>query len=237
MQNNANQAWSERNSANVTWNDWTSKTNDSNPDAFEMNGMVALWQQLPITSGSPFSGSYQLQSSASNLDLTVPGSGNAAPVVQAADAGDASSWTFVPESNGYYEIKNVESGQVLNVSGASGALGAKVVQWPAGSIRAGNDQWYPVHNADGTWSFYNRNSQLALDDPAATTATGTQYEQWAQNNSAAQEFSLLPRAGGSGGTPAAGAVRGPGSPASVWTSTPVTPQTEPPPSCGIATEQ
>ena len=199
MLSNAAQAWSERNSADLTWNDWTNPTNDSNPDAFEMNGMVGLFEVLPTTAASPFSGEYELQSVASGMSLGVQGdsTANAAPIVQNTDNGDESSlWTFVPESNGYYEIKNARSGQLLNVSDASGALGALIVQWPAGGLQPGNDQWLPVQNADGTYSFYNRNSQLVLDDPAASTTAGTQYEQWAPNDTAGQKFNVLSRPSG-----------------------------------------
>ncbi len=198
MLSNATQAWSERNSADLTWNDWTNPTNDSNPDAFEMNSMVGLFEALPTTAASPFSGKYEIQNVASNMSLGVQGdsTANAAQIVQNTDNGDDSaSWTFVPESNGYYEIQNVRSGQIMNVSDVSGALGALIVQWPAGGLQPGNDQWLPVRNADGTYSFYNRNSQLALDDPAASTAAGTQYEQWAPNDTAGQKFNVISRNG------------------------------------------
>lgn len=209
MLSNAAQAWSERNSAGLTWNDWTHPTSDSNPDAFEMNGMVGLFQVLPVTAASPFSGAYEIQNVNSGMSLAAQGdsTANAAPVVQNTDTGDASaSWALVPESNGYYEIKNSRSGQLLNVTAASGAPGALAVQWPAGGLTPGNDQWLPVQNSDGTWSFYNRNSQLALDDPAGSTAAGTQYEQWPQNNTANQKFTLISRATGTGPTLGTGAV-------------------------------
>jgi Ricin-type beta-trefoil lectin domain/Glycosyl hydrolase family 76/Ricin-type beta-trefoil lectin domain-like len=201
MLSNAAQAWNERNSLGVTWNDWTNPTNDSNPDAFEMIGMVGLYEDLPATAASPFTGNYEIKNSTSGLSLGVKGdsTANSAPVVENPDTGDTgASWTFVPESNGYYEIKNALSGQLLNVSAASGAPGALVVQWPAGGLVPGNDQWLPVQNPDGTWSFYNRNSQLALDDPAGSTTAGTQLEQWSPNNTANQTFTLTSRSTGTG---------------------------------------
>jgi Ricin-type beta-trefoil lectin domain/Glycosyl hydrolase family 76/Ricin-type beta-trefoil lectin domain-like len=205
MQSNAAQAWSERDSDNLTWNDWTNPTTDPNPDAFEMIGMVALFQVLPTTAPSPFSGSYEIQNTTSGLSLGVQGdsTANAAAIVQNTDTGDTSaSWTFVPESNGYYEIENARSGQLLNVSAASGAPGAQIVQWPTGGLIPGNDQWKPVQNSDGTWSFYNRNSKLALDNPGGSTAAGTQYEQWAPNDGPNQKFTLTSRT--NGGSPSGG---------------------------------
>ena len=210
MRSNATQAWNMRNSANLTWNDWTKPTNESNPDAFEMEGMVGLFQVLPNTDPSPFSGNYKIENVTSGLSLGVQGgsTANAAPIVQNPDDGSAgASWSFVPESNGYYEIKNANSGQLLNVSAGSGALGAVVVQWPAGGTSSGNDQWKPVANSDGTWSFYNRNSTLALDDPAGSTTAGTQFAQWSPNDSGNQRFRLVSRATGSSPTDGSGPVR------------------------------
>jgi hypothetical protein len=209
MLSNAAQAWSERDSADLTWNDWTSPTTDTNPTAFEMIGMVGLFEDLPTTATSPFSGDYEIQSSASGMSLGVHGDSatNGTPIVQNPDTGDTgASWTFVPESNGYYEIKNELTGQLLNVTDVSGAPGALIVQWPAGGLIPGNDQWLPVQNSDGTWSFYNRNSQLALDDPAGSTAAGTQFEQWSPNNTANQKFTLISRTTGTGPVVGSGTV-------------------------------
>ncbi|WP_410589363.1 RICIN domain-containing protein [Amycolatopsis sp. lyj-23] len=210
MRSNAAQAWRMRNGANLTWNEWTKPTNEANPDAFEMNGMVGLFQVLPTSDPSPFSGSYKLENVASGMSLGVQGgsTANAAPIVQNPDNGSTSaSWTFELRTNGYYQIKNAGSGQVLNVAGESGKLGAAIVQWPAGNLSAGNDLWMPVANPDGTWSFYNRNSKLALDDPAGSTAAGTQFAQWAPNDSAGQKFRVVSRATGGGPFDGSGPVR------------------------------
>jgi predicted alpha-1,6-mannanase (GH76 family) len=199
MYNNAAQAWSERDSLGLTWNNWSQPTTETNPDAYEMESMVGLFEDLPTTAGSPFSGNYEIKNNASGQSIGIQGdsSANAAPVVQNPDTGDSgASWTFVPESNGYYEIKNALTGQLLNVNAQSGAPGALIVQWPAGGIGAGNDQWLPVQNADGSWSFYNRNSGLALDDTGVSTAAGTQYDQWNPNNNPNQKFTLTSRNGG-----------------------------------------
>ncbi|HEV2636692.1 MAG TPA: RICIN domain-containing protein [Actinocrinis sp.] len=210
LYSNAAQAWSERDNLGLTWNNWSQPTTETNPDAYEMEGMVGLFEDLPSTAASPFSGTYEIKNDTSGLSLGVKGDSgtNATPIVQNTDTGDSgASWKFVPESNGYYEIQNARTGQLLNVSGRSGAAGALLVQWPAGSIGAGNDQWLPVQNADGSWSFYNRNSQLALDDPAGSTSGGTQYEQWNPNNGANQKFTLISRSAGSGPAVGPGPVK------------------------------
>jgi hypothetical protein len=109
--------------------------------------------------------------------------------------GDPSTlWTFTLRSNGQHEIQNVHSAQLLNVAAGSGKPGAAIVQWPSQcTARYANDQWQPVRNSDGTYSFYNRNSQLALDNPGGSTVVGTAYGQWAPNDGAPQKFALVQR--------------------------------------------
>ncbi len=73
----------------------------------------------------------------------------AAQVVQWPFSGKANAqWTFEP-SGGYYHIKNVNSGLVLNVASSSGQKGANFVQWSAQGLTPGNDPWRPVQNPDG----------------------------------------------------------------------------------------
>lgn len=90
------------------------------------------------------------------------------------------------------KIKNVKSGLVLSVVDASVQAGAKTVQRPAQGMNPGNDQWLPVKNEDGTYSFFNHNSRQALDNPGANIAAGTQFTQWFANDSLAQKFALIP---------------------------------------------
>jgi Glycosyl hydrolase family 76/Ricin-type beta-trefoil lectin domain-like len=188
MRSDAARAWKERDGHDVTWNNWLAPTQDSDLDAFETSSMVGLYQVLPTTGSSPFGGKYHVKSAASGRLISVRGDSTAsnAPIVDGgATASD--NWTIVPESNGYYEIKNVRSGKLINVKAASGAPGAQLVQWPAQGLASGNDQWLPIRNANGTWSFYNRSSQLAL----STAAAGTQLVQQPQNNTAAQQFTFI----------------------------------------------
>jgi hypothetical protein len=190
LHSNAAKAWSERDSADLTWNNWQAPTTYSDPDAFSTNGMTALFQDFPVTGSSPFHGYYDLKNAASRKLLSVGGGSTAsnAPIVDGtAAASDA--WSFVRGSNGYYAIRNARSGQLINVKADSGAPDAKLVQWPAEGISQGNDQWQPIRNANGTWSFYNRNSQLALT--VASGANGAQLVQKAQSNSASQQFTLV----------------------------------------------
>jgi hypothetical protein len=99
----------------------------------------------------------------------------------------------VPTSGGYYQIRNVNSGLVVSVSGGSVLSGAKIVQAPGQKMIPGNDQWLPVPNEDGTYSFYNLNSLQALENQGASTANATQLDQGFGDSSTAQKFQLVLR--------------------------------------------
>ena len=196
MQNNADAAWNKRNDWNVTGNNWLEVKNDPKINANETSSAVAIWQFLPPADATTLAGNTIIRSVASKLALSVAGGSTAkdAPVVQEADPpGESAVWTLVPTSGGYYQIKNVKSGLFMAVAQDSVQSGAKIVQRPAQGMNPGDDQWMPVRNADSTYSFFNRNSQQALDDPALADEPGTQYGQWFANNSYAQQFNLIPQ--------------------------------------------
>ena len=196
LQGNANAAWSERSNLNITWNDWTTSTNNTNANPVEMSSAAAVWQHL-LPPSVNLSGTYEIQNVASGLALNVSGGSTTqgAAIIQYPFASGATNalWTFVPTSGGYYQIKNVNSSQVVNVTGASAINGAAIVQFPVGSMITGNDQWLPVQNPDGTYSFYNLNSLQALDDPGGSTTSETQLDQWFGNSTSAQKFNLIPQ--------------------------------------------
>ncbi len=77
------------------------------------------------------------------------------------------------------EIKNINSGLDLVVNVASTTAGAPIIQHSFGS--SGDDQWAPVQNNDGTYTFYNLLSGQVLDDPNSSTTAGQQYDQWTAN--------------------------------------------------------
>jgi hypothetical protein len=195
VQNNANAAWNERNTQyNITWNDWHNPTSISNSDPNEMSSAAAIWQHLPPPALS-LTGTYEIQVVCSGLSLEVSGGSksNSAAIVQEpfVSGNNAFLWTFTKTAGGYYQIKNVNSGQVMNVKAASGLAKALVDQWPAQSMIPGNDQWYVVENPDGNYSFYNLLSYQALDDPGRSTANGTQMQQYFGNFGTNQEFRLI----------------------------------------------
>src|SRR5439155_4575413 len=94
----------------------------------------------------------------------------------AASTSDNLRWTFIPTDSGYYQINSVTSGKDAVVQSASMSTGAGIIQWSFGSSQ--NDQWKPMLNSDGTYTFINRHSGLVLDDPGSSTSTSTQMDQW-----------------------------------------------------------
>jgi hypothetical protein len=104
-------------------------------------------------------------------------------------------WTFVPTANGYYQIENVFSGLDVVVSKAATTNNAPLIQWTFGS--SGDDQWKPVLT-NGHWVFFNLHSGLVINNPAGSTANGTQYGQYRWANSPNEEFSVI-STGSSGG--------------------------------------
>jgi glycosyl hydrolase family 76/ricin-type beta-trefoil lectin protein len=203
MENNANAAWSERSSLNVTWNDWTTLTPDpafvedaaaDDITSLDTRSAAGIWQFLPQALDPTLVGYFELRNVRSNLSLTqsVADDGGSPPIAQEPFAGsEPFLWTFVPTDGGYYRILNADSGLALSVESNSAQPGAAIVALPISTPAPGNDQWLPVVNGDGTYTFYNLSSILALDDPGASQAAGTQFGQWFGNGTPGQEFQLI----------------------------------------------
>jgi hypothetical protein len=199
FQNNATEAWNNRNTTyNITWD--TIATQTPGPDILSMETESAMvLEQVAevedVVAPPVFSGNYELENAKSGLALTISGGSksNDAAVVQEpfVSGNNAYLWTITPVSGGYYNIVNVNSGLAMNVSGASAKSKALIVQNPTQSMLTGNDKWMPILNSDGTYSFYNLNSQLALDDTHASTADGIQYQQYIANYTPGQEFHVI----------------------------------------------
>ena len=157
MQANADAVWRNRNALNLTGNNWLKVNDDPKINANETSSSVAVWQLLPPADATALAGNYIFRSVASKLALSVAANSTApgAAVVQQADPPGASAvWTLVPTSGGYYQIKNAKSGLVMAVAGASVQAGAKIVQRAAQGMNPGDDQWWAVKNADGTYSLF-----------------------------------------------------------------------------------
>jgi Cellulase (glycosyl hydrolase family 5)/Ricin-type beta-trefoil lectin domain-like len=88
----------------------------------------------------------------------------------------------------YYKIINRNSGEVLDISGASTANGGVAIQWPYSSTY--NQEWQEV-STNGGYKLVNRNSGLLLDDPGYTKTAGTQIDQWSDSSGNNQWWNLV----------------------------------------------
>lgn len=143
------------------------------------------------TNAASFAGVYEIQNVTSGKVLNQAGSlTNGSPISQwTAGTSDNLKFTFIPTSNGYYQINSVKSGLDVVVKSAATTNGAPLIQWSFGS--SGDDQWKPVANSDGTWTFFNLNSGLVLNNTGGSLANGSQYSQWSWVNSSNEKFNLL----------------------------------------------
>ncbi len=94
----------------------------------------------------------------------------------------------------YYKLTNRNSGKVLDVSGASTANGATIIQNTANG--GANQQWSETAVSGGYIKFVNRNSGKVLDVSGASTANGASVIQYTDNGGTNQEWSLVSVGGG-----------------------------------------
>ena len=100
----------------------------------------------------------------------------------------SSNPTPTPTGSSYYKIVNRNSGQVLDISGASTANGGAVIQWPYSG--GANQQWREI-SVNGGYKLVNRNSGLLLDDPGGSKTAGTKLDQWGDSNGSNQWWNLV----------------------------------------------
>lgn len=75
-------------------------------------------------------------------------------------SGSNRQWGLVGLGNGLYQIISRTSGEALDVSAALKTPGAQVIEY---GLNGGTNQiWRPVLGKDGTFTFLNKNSGLAL---------------------------------------------------------------------------
>jgi hypothetical protein len=139
----------------------------------------------PAQSGGGFpTGNHQLVVANDNLCLDVFGnSGNAGAAIDqwTCNGQTNQQFQFVPGSDGYGELRALNSGQDVAVAGSSTSAGVPdiVQQVPNG---AANALWLPKVQSDGSYEFQNKNSGLCLDVYGAGSNLGQQLDQWPCKN-------------------------------------------------------
>lgn len=97
-------------------------------------------------------------------------------------------WTFEDAGNGYYRIKNMNSGLYLEIENQSKENGAKAVQCKY-SNRA-SQLWKFVETGDGYYFIINKNSGKYLEVADNSTADGATVGQWGSTGYKCQRWTL-----------------------------------------------
>jgi len=115
-----------------------------------------------------------------------------------AKAGSVTTYVFMGvtytgpigfDARTYYKLVNVNSGLLLDVSGASLYDGAQLIQWPDNG--GWNQQWLIPGLGGGAYNLVNRNSGLILDVSNASPDDGANIVQFHDHDASNQKWSLL----------------------------------------------
>jgi len=97
-----------------------------------------------------------------------------------------SGGTFNP--NGHYKLVNVNSGKNLDVTGASTADSAQVIQW---HDTGGTNQQWNIVAVGSAYKLVNVNSGKNLDVTGASTADSAQVIQWHDTGGTNQQWNIV----------------------------------------------
>ncbi|MEU2778052.1 RICIN domain-containing protein, partial [Streptomyces sp. NPDC007162] len=115
-------------------------------------------------------------------------------VQQAGGALEDSTGTPNTNPSTYYTIKNVNSGQLMDVYQNSTADGGSVIQWPSNG--GANQQWNIVPVSGQLYKIVNRNSGKVLDINASSHRKGTALQQQGYGGGNNQLWYFEPTSGG-----------------------------------------
>ncbi|MGH7238311.1 MAG: RICIN domain-containing protein, partial [Candidatus Saccharimonadales bacterium] len=127
----------------------------------------------------------QLGGSAASPIVTNTNASGLSRLKYAWGVGTGGTDIFYPTA--YYRLLNVNSGNALDVNGASTADGAGIIQWQQ---NGGNNQQWTITANGSNYKITNRNSGLALDINGASKASGAGIIQWPWNGGNNQQWSL-----------------------------------------------
>ncbi|MFE2061117.1 RICIN domain-containing protein [Streptomyces sp. NPDC059467] len=153
---------------------------DTLPLASTLTGNIDVRQKFRYVRVAKTDGAYFFIT-----DFSVQGAGGAL-------AASTSTSSINPSTN--YTIQNVNSGQLMDVNGASTADGASVIQWPNNG--GANQQWNIVPVSGQLYKIVNRNSGKVLDYGWPSHWRGTTLEQNTYNGSNNQLWYFEPTTGG-----------------------------------------
>ncbi len=101
----------------------------------------------------------------------------------------AQRWYVKRDNNGFYTIKNKQSGMVLDLASASTKNGANIRVYASNGTCA--QKWRIMKN-NGKYTFISACSHKVLDLTSASTSNNTNIQLYSSNNTEAQKWNLLP---------------------------------------------
>lgn len=118
-----------------------------------------------------------------------------ANVLQGESKGD--SWCFIDRGDGYFEIRNKETGKALDVSGISRSNGANVYQWSY--VGQDNQLWRledpsktcHTMKKDKYYHIISKNSDKALAVTDGSKDAGANVVQWSADSGAHDNWTFL----------------------------------------------
>jgi hypothetical protein len=144
-----------------------------------------------ITPGISNSTAYRIINRNSGKGLEAVGAnGNGTPAVQwtLENGNPLLRWMLIDAGGGYYKIKNIYTGLLLDMGGSPSA-GAAGYLWS--DYGGTSEQWQLVAAGGGYYKIKNRSSGLILDMPGNSTTDGTQVIQFTDNSGNNQMWELV----------------------------------------------
>lgn len=134
-------------------------------------------------------GTYRIIARHSGKALDAPGTGNGTQVHQwSYHGGNNQRWTLTHLGNNQYRIQGVQSGRVLDVSGASTADGAAIILWDWAN--ANEQKWTIAPTSGGYYSVRAVHSGKAMDVSGISTADGAVIHQWTYGGGNNQQWAF-----------------------------------------------
>jgi hypothetical protein len=120
---------------------------------------------------------------AGGRNIEIPSTSTTGGGTQAALANDTvvANQRFLIEDagSGYYYLRNLSSGMVLDIYGNALTGGPSIIQWPEKSANNANQKWQIIDNGNGTVSFASAlNANYVIDIYGNSSAAGAKLILW-----------------------------------------------------------
>jgi endo-1,4-beta-xylanase len=179
----------------ITELDVASGANQANVYATVTNACLAVSRCTGITVwGIRDSDSWRSPDTPLLFDASGAKKASYTSTLNALNAGTSTPPPGPVDTSAWYVLVNRNSGEVLDVFGASTADGARVAQWTRNN--GNNQQWQFIDSGGGFYRLRSRNSGKVLDVSGFSTADSAPVVQWSDLNGTNQQWRLADSGGG-----------------------------------------